>query len=96
MPRFVWIQRLDCPDLRGIVEPNVGQGKVTTALYANRRAGIEAADARDVPPGGNPARAQQVCKRKIPVIAQHQVKLPEFCSQVAEAKATTGPPAELV
>jgi len=49
----VWIQRLDCPRFAWDIEPKCWSGKVTTALYANR-VPYEAADARDVPPGGDP------------------------------------------
>ncbi len=67
------IQLLDRTDLSGIVESDVGQGEVATALYADWSASVEAADAGDVPSRGNPARAEAVRKRKIPVVAQHQV-----------------------
>ena len=67
------IQLLDWSYLVGIVQPDVGQSKVASALQVYREASVEAGYARELPSLGIPVGAKEVSKRKIPVVAGHEV-----------------------
>src|SRR5271167_4770924 len=64
---------MDWSDFGGIVQSDVGQGKVAAALNAHRSARVEAGNARKLPSRRNPARSKQAIKRKIPVVAHCEV-----------------------
>src|SRR6476646_3185999 len=70
---YVRINLLQWTDEVGIVESDVSEIKVATASQTNRCAGIESADARNVPSGGKPSLPEQSVERQVPVIAHNQV-----------------------
>src|ERR1700733_4944181 len=68
-----WIQLLQRTHLVRIVEVDVGQSSIAGTLKADWEAGVETADACDVPPVAVPVGTEETSKGKVPVVTGYKV-----------------------